>query len=148
MASWAGRVGAGEARLVALIGELDERGAWGGVGVLSCAHWLSWRCAMGPGAARERVRVAAVLRTLPTVAARFGEGALTWTQVRAITRVCTPDQQQLWLDLASACTAPSSNGSSKPSADPKPPSRTRPTRSKPQPDVAPQSGPAPTAGMP
>lgn len=103
VASWAARVAAGEARLVALIGELDERGAWGGVGVLSCAHWLSWRCGMGPGAARERVRVAAVLRSLPLVAAGFGEGALTWTQVRAITRVCTPDQEQLWLGLALAC---------------------------------------------
>jgi hypothetical protein len=59
VATWAARVAAGEARLVALIGELDSRGAWGGVGVLSCASWLSWRCGMGLGAARERVRVAA-----------------------------------------------------------------------------------------
>ena len=43
------------------------------------------------------------MRSLPRVAARFGEGALTWTQVRAITRVCTPAEEQLWLELAIAC---------------------------------------------
>jgi hypothetical protein len=104
VATWAARVAAGEARLLELIGELESRGAWGGVGVLSCAHWLSWRCGMGLGAARERVRVALALRELPLVAARFGEGALTWTQVRAITRVCTVAEQQTWLDLAAACS--------------------------------------------
>ncbi|MFN2539850.1 MAG: HNH endonuclease [Mycobacteriales bacterium] len=102
--TWAARVAAGEARLIALIGELETRGAWGGVGVLSCAHWLSWRCGMGLGAARERVRVAVALRSLPAVADRFAAGGLTWTQVRAITRVCTPDDQQTWLDLAAACS--------------------------------------------
>src|SRR5690242_14196358 len=90
VASWAARVAAGEARLLELIGELETRGAWGEVGVLSCPHWLSWRCGMGLGTARERVRVALALRELPLIAARFAEGGLTWTQVRAITRVCRP----------------------------------------------------------
>lgn len=104
VATWAARVAAGEAQLIALIGELETRGAWGGVGILSCAHWLSWQCGMGLGAARERVRVAVALRGLPRVAARFGEGGLTWTQVRAITRVCAADDEQTWLDLAASCT--------------------------------------------
>src|SRR5690348_13877237 len=94
VACWSGRVAAGEARLVALIGELDVRGAWGGQGLLSCAHWLTWRCGLGLTAARERVRVARALRDLPAVAAAFAAGGLTWTQVRAITRVCTPADEQ------------------------------------------------------
>ena len=102
--SWAARVAAGEARLLVLIGELDARGAWGGQGILSCAHWLSWMCAMGLGAARERVRVARALRDLPAITARFLEGAVTWTQVRAITRVCTPTDEQTWLTIAEACS--------------------------------------------
>lgn len=102
--SWAARVAAGEARLLALIGELDERGAWGGHGILSCAHWLTWRCGMGRSAARERVRVARALRELPVIAARFGEGAVTWTQVRAITRVCTAADERTWLTIAEACS--------------------------------------------
>ena len=101
---WAARVAAGEARLLELIGELDERGAWGGVGILSCAHWLSWRCGMGLSAARERVRVARALRQLPALAARFAEGSVTWTQVRAITRVCSPVDEQTWLTVAAACS--------------------------------------------
>jgi hypothetical protein len=102
--SWAARVAAGEARLLELIGELDARGAWAGVGILSCAHWLTWMCGMGPGAAREQVRVARALRDLPAIAARFAEGAITWTQVRAITRVCTPEDEETWLGIAEACS--------------------------------------------
>jgi hypothetical protein len=41
--AWAGRVAAGEAHLLALIGEFDRREAWTGPGLLSCAHWLTWR---------------------------------------------------------------------------------------------------------
>jgi len=44
--------------LLALIGEFDRREAWGGVGLLSLAHWLLWRTSLSPSAAREKVRVA------------------------------------------------------------------------------------------
>jgi len=40
--AWAGRIAAGEARLLRLIGEFDRREAWSRPGLLSCAHWLSW----------------------------------------------------------------------------------------------------------
>jgi len=40
--TWAGRIAAGEARLLRLIGEFDRREAWSRPGLLSCAHWLSW----------------------------------------------------------------------------------------------------------
>ena len=59
---------AAEARLPALIREFDERGAWGGVGIMSIAHWLNWRCGMSMGTARERVRVAHALARLPRIA--------------------------------------------------------------------------------
>ncbi|MEO6715327.1 MAG: HNH endonuclease signature motif containing protein [Mycobacteriales bacterium] len=58
LTEWAGHLAAGEATFVDLVGEFDAREAWGGIGVLSCAHWLAWRCSLGAGAARERVRVA------------------------------------------------------------------------------------------
>ncbi len=58
----AGRLAAGEAEQLELIGEFDARQAWAGPGLLSCAHWLTWRTGMSPNAARERVRVA---RSLP-----------------------------------------------------------------------------------
>ena len=58
MTTWAGRIAAGEARLMAYIGELNERRAWAVDGILSCVHWLSRRLGMGRNAAGERVRVA------------------------------------------------------------------------------------------
>ncbi|MFN2539598.1 MAG: DUF222 domain-containing protein [Mycobacteriales bacterium] len=102
--TWAGRVAAGEARLIALIGEFDARQAWGGPGLLSCAHWLSWRLGLGLTAARERVRVANRLRDLPLIAAAFGEGRLSWTQVRAITRISDVLVEQDWIRYARSCT--------------------------------------------
>ena len=37
----------------------------------SCAQWLSWKCQMSSGTAREHVRVARALRDLPVIRARF-----------------------------------------------------------------------------
>jgi hypothetical protein len=51
-------------RLLTLIREFDARGGWGN-GFLSRAHWLSWRIGLDLGAAREKVRVARALGTLP-----------------------------------------------------------------------------------
>ncbi len=62
--TWAGRIAAGQAKMLALIGEFDRREAWAGPGLLSCAHWLSWRLGMGLAAAHERVRVAHALQRL------------------------------------------------------------------------------------
>src|SRR2546425_26044 len=55
---------AATARLLDLIREFDARGGWN-TGFLSCAAWLSWRVGLDRGAARERVRVARALGTLP-----------------------------------------------------------------------------------
>ncbi len=98
--TWAGRIAAGEARLLAYVGEFEAREAWGGPGMLSCAHWMSWRLGMGLGAAYERVRVARALRVLPKIAGAFAAGQLSWTQVRAVTRVATPADEQTYLHAA------------------------------------------------
>jgi len=100
LTTWAGRIAAGEAKLVALIGEFDHREAWGGPGMLSCAHWLTWRLGMGLKAAHERVRVARALIELPQVREAFGRGQLSWTQVRAITRVSSAEDEATWVELA------------------------------------------------
>src|SRR3954453_21696793 len=84
---WAGRVAAGEARLLAFLGEFDARGQW--AGVPSCASWLSWQLAIGRKAASEKVRVARALRGLPVTRAAFERGELSYTQVRALTRVAS-----------------------------------------------------------
>jgi hypothetical protein len=68
--------------------------------LLSCAHWLSWRTGLGLTAARERVRVAGRLRELPEVEAASSAGRISWSQVRAITRVAAADDGIDWADLA------------------------------------------------
>ena len=43
------------------------------------------------GAARERVRVARALGTLPRIARAFAGGKISYSKVRAVTRVATPE---------------------------------------------------------
>jgi hypothetical protein len=86
---WAGRIAAGEARFLDLVGELDAREAWGGVGIKSPAHWLAWQCSLTLSTAREHVRAARAVRELPLIRAAFASAALSSSQVRALTRVAT-----------------------------------------------------------
>ncbi len=85
-------------------------------GILSCAHWLSWRLGMGQNAAGERVRVARALRRLPETFAAYAAGRLSYTQVRAISRVATAEDEQKWIGYARHATGANSNGSSAASA--------------------------------
>lgn len=102
---WSGRIAAAQAHLLALIAEFDRREAWGGHGLLSCAHWLSWRTGLGPTAARERVRVARALRDLPALDRAFSTGEIYWSQVRALTRVAAVDDRIDWVTVARHATA-------------------------------------------
>jgi Domain of unknown function (DUF222) len=67
IAELAAHLDAATARLLDLIREFDARGGWGN-GFRSCAAWLSWRVGLEPGAAREHVRVARALGSLPRLA--------------------------------------------------------------------------------
>jgi hypothetical protein len=84
---------------------LDESGAWDTLGALSCADYLGWRIGMASGTAREKVRVARALGGLPLVDAALAQGRLSYSKVRAITRVATAENEELLLDMAMASTA-------------------------------------------
>lgn len=84
---------------------LDESRAWHDLGALSCADYLSWRIGMGLGTAREKVRVARALGSLPLVDAALAQGRLSYSKVRAITRVATAENEELLLEMAMASTA-------------------------------------------
>ena len=96
---------AATARLLDLIREFDARGGWGTHGCRSCAHWLSWRVGLDMGAAREKVRVARALGTLPRIARAFARGELSYSKVRALTRVATPQTEERLLGVGRAGTA-------------------------------------------
>src|SRR5438270_13572151 len=76
---------AATARLLELIREFDARAGWN-TGFRSCAEWLSWRVGLDRGAARERVRVARALGSLPRLAQALARGELSYSKVRALTR--------------------------------------------------------------
>jgi hypothetical protein len=95
---------AATARLLDLIREFDAREGWGN-GFRSCAHWLSWRVGLDIGAAREKVRVARALGTLPRLAQALARGELSYAKVRALSRVATPETEERLLALGQAGTA-------------------------------------------
>src|SRR5213596_4027855 len=95
---------AATARLLDLIREFDERGGWN-TGFLSCAAWLSWRVGLDRGAARERVRVARALGTLPLLGQALARGELSYAKLRALTRVATPETEERLLAVGRAGTA-------------------------------------------
>src|SRR6185436_6808622 len=84
-----------------LIREFDARQGWG-TGFRSCAHWLSYRAGLDLGAARERVRVARALGALPLFAQALARGELSYSKVRALTRVATPETEARLLALGRA----------------------------------------------
>ena len=97
---------AGTCRWLELVAEFDRREGWGRwIGCLSCAHWISWRCGVAPRAAREHVRVARALEGLPAIRGAFSRGELSYSKVRALTRVGTPEREEELLELAGYLTA-------------------------------------------
>jgi hypothetical protein len=95
---------AATARLLDLIREFDARSGWSN-GFRSCAAWLSWRVGFAPGAAREHVRVARALGSLPFLSRAFARGELSYSKVRELTRVATPETEERLLALGRAGTA-------------------------------------------
>jgi len=99
------RMAAEEYELLTLIREFDERGGWLRSGSTNCAHWLHWRCDLSLSAAREKVRVAHALKALAEISAAFRSGELSYSKVRALTRVATAANETELLRFASSVSA-------------------------------------------
>jgi hypothetical protein len=80
--------------------QFDEQCGWAEQGAVSCAHWLSWRVGLDLATAREKVRVARALGTLPAIDVALASGKLTYAKVRALSRVATPDNEARLLEMA------------------------------------------------
>src|SRR5215510_6547740 len=89
-----------QAELALKVAKLDEDGAWADDGYLSMVHWLSVHLGLGRVSARELVRVGHALVELPRVAAAFASGSLSYDKVRFICEVATPEDQEVWVELA------------------------------------------------
>ncbi len=92
-------------RFLVLVRAFDERVAWGDWGMRSMAHWLNWRCGVDLGAAREQVRVAHALAALPLTSAALAVGKISYSKVRALSRVATAENEDFFLGVAEYGTA-------------------------------------------
>ncbi len=79
IAELSARIQAATCALLVLIRRFDEQGGWRPGGFSSCAHWLSWRTGLAPGAAREKVRVAHALAALPRISAAMQRGRVSYS---------------------------------------------------------------------
>src|SRR5579864_2427999 len=104
IAELAAQISAATYELLAMLRDFDARGGWNS-GFHTCAHWLCWRVGLDLGAAREKVRVARALGALPLLSAAMRRGDVSYSKVRALTRIATPANEQELLRFARAGTA-------------------------------------------
>ncbi len=100
LASLSAHLSAATARWLELVWEMHEQGDSSDL-----QRFLAWRCGVTGREAREFMRVAEALQELPVIRAAFGRGELTFTKVRALTRVATTSSEESLLELAGALTA-------------------------------------------
>ena len=101
----AGHLTAATYRFLVLLGDFDERRGWAEWDLPSCGAWLSWKCQLTSGTAREHVRVARAIRTLPVLSAEFAAGRMSFAKIRALTRIATPATEAGLAELAGPMTA-------------------------------------------
>lgn len=99
------QINAATHELLVLIREFDERAGWVQWGLSNCAEWLAWRCDLSMTTALEKVRVAHALKSLPAICYAFAAGELSYTKVRALTRVANRGNEGELLDFALRTTA-------------------------------------------
>ncbi|MYK89896.1 MAG: DUF222 domain-containing protein, partial [Acidobacteria bacterium] len=103
IAELAARIQAATYELLVMIRAFDQREGWSGF--KSCAHWLNWRTGLALGAAREKVRVARALGDLPLLSDAMQRGRISYSKVRALTRVATAANERRLLGFAECAPA-------------------------------------------
>ena len=101
----AGHIAAAMGRWLRLVGEFDRRKGYERWECRTTAFWLNWQCGVSIRTAQDQVRVGRALLDYPRIAEALCSGRLSYTKVRAITRVVTPETEQMLLDLALAIPA-------------------------------------------
>ncbi len=103
IAELAAHISAATYELLVMIRKFDELGGWNNA--RSCAHWLNWRIGLNLGAAREKVRTAKALADLPLISEAMRTGKLSYSKVRAMTRIATPENEASLLVMGLDSTA-------------------------------------------
>ena len=92
-------------RFIKLIAAMERTRGWREGGYCNLGNWLDHRCGLGPCAARERIRIGRALAKLPQIDAAFRDGVISYSKVRAITRVATPETDAMLLAIAEGSSA-------------------------------------------
>ena len=101
----AAHLAAGMGRWLLLVGEFDRRMGYERWECRSTAFWLNWHCGISVRTAQEQVRIGRALLDYPRISGAMCSGRLSYSKVRAITRVVTPETEETLIDLASAVPA-------------------------------------------
>ena len=101
---WSANIAASMCHWLLMVAEFDRREGYARWEVRSTAHWLSWKCGLALATGRDHVRVARALESLPKTVAAFSTGELTYSTVRAITRVATPETEEYLVEMAGRMT--------------------------------------------
>jgi hypothetical protein len=97
-----GRLVAATSRWLLLVAEFDAREGYLSFGLASSAQWLTHACGIAHRTAVEHVRVGRSLLQYPRLADEMGAGRLSFSQVRAISRIAEPGEYALVDDLVEA----------------------------------------------
>jgi len=98
----AGRLAAATCRWLLLVAQFDACGGCAAFGLASTARWLGHYCGLAHSTAVEHVWVARALAGFPELAAAMGAGRLSYSQVRAISRLAHDGEHRLIEDLIEA----------------------------------------------
>ncbi|MFT5530746.1 MAG: hypothetical protein ACI91O_000759 [Candidatus Poriferisodalaceae bacterium] len=80
-------------RLISLAASLSDSVEWISAGSATPAHHLAALADIEPSTAREWIRVRTRVRALPTIANAFNDGGLSYSKVRALLTIPTPDNE-------------------------------------------------------
>ena len=92
-------------RWLALVAEYDRRKAYEEWECVSMAQWLGVHVGIAAVTARQHVIVARRLTVLPRIRDAFAHGRISYSRVRALCRIATPEDEHRWLDIALRATA-------------------------------------------
>jgi 5-methylcytosine-specific restriction endonuclease McrA len=101
----AGHIAAATCQFLVLLADFDAREGWREWEMPSCAAWLSWKCQMAPGTAKDHVRLARALTRLPVTRGELAAGRISYSKARALARIATPETERDLAGMAASMTA-------------------------------------------
>jgi hypothetical protein len=80
--------------------EAERARIWTALGMVSMLDYMERALGYTPRAACDRLRVSRALGELPVLAQALVDGELSYSALREVTRVATPDTERAWCDAA------------------------------------------------